>query len=168
MKDIMKAGYRHNVVDIHSHILPGVDDGAGNVEESVDLLHVALGQGIRDLIATPHYGLENGYAPDRDMVREKYCRLKEFLFQSGSPIKSLLGTEWYCAEDIVERINRLSAAAHGPHVEKVSLSVGYASHSQHPDADFHELEVIADQMMYQEKQNYYRMPGVDRRRKTVD
>lgn len=69
-------------------------------------------------------------------------------------------------EDIVARINQLSAAWHGPRVEKVSLSVGYASHSQYPEADFHGLEVIADQMMYQEKQNYYRTPGVDRRRKT--
>ena len=72
----------------------------------------------------------------------------------------------FAPEDIVEQINRLSAAWHGPHVEKMSLSAGYASHSQHPDADFHALEVIADQMMYQEKNNYYRMPGADRRRKT--
>ncbi|MBR5108804.1 MAG: GGDEF domain-containing protein [Clostridia bacterium] len=70
--------------------------------------------------------------------------------------------------DIAAQINQLAAAWHGPHVDSMSLSVGYASHSQHPDADFHELEVIADQMMYREKNNYYRMPGADRRRKTAE
>ena len=67
-------------------------------------------------------------------------------------------------EEILEEIDRVSAAWHGNCTEKMSLSVGYASHAEHPDADIHSLEVLADQMMYREKNRYYSSPGTDRRR----
>lgn len=41
-------------VDIHSHLLPGIDDGAGDLEEAVTLCRQAAEDGCRDLIATPH------------------------------------------------------------------------------------------------------------------
>ena len=69
-------------------------------------------------------------------------------------------------EKISETIRRLSGAWHGSSAETLSLSVGYASHSEHPGADVHSLEILADQMMYQEKNRYYNTPGVDRRRMT--
>ena len=43
------------LLDIHSHILPGVDDGAKNIEESLELLRMMKSQGITDVIATPHF-----------------------------------------------------------------------------------------------------------------
>ena len=42
-------------IDIHAHILPGVDDGAGSWEVAVVLLNMAYKQGVRHIIATPHY-----------------------------------------------------------------------------------------------------------------
>jgi protein-tyrosine phosphatase len=42
------------MVDIHSHILPGVDDGARTMEESVEMLKLAAASGTTDLVATPH------------------------------------------------------------------------------------------------------------------
>lgn len=50
------------------------------------------------------------------------------------------------------------------YVEKMSLSVGYASRREHPDADIHGLEKLADERMYREKNRYYSIPGIDRRR----
>ena len=41
--------------DIHSHILPGVDDGATDMEETLAMLKEAYEQGIRTIFATPHY-----------------------------------------------------------------------------------------------------------------
>ena len=43
------------MLDIHSHILPGVDDGAADVETSVELLKMMKEQGITHVIATPHF-----------------------------------------------------------------------------------------------------------------
>lgn len=70
--------------------------------------------------------------------------------------------------ELLKQINRRSAAWHGTHVETLSLSVGFAMHREHPDADVHGLEVFADQMMYQEKERYYSEPGVDRRRRASE
>ena len=42
-------------IDIHSHILPGVDDGAKDMEMTMEMIDAAYGQGVRVMIATPHY-----------------------------------------------------------------------------------------------------------------
>ncbi len=44
-----------NAIDFHSHCLPGIDDGAVNVQESVLMLRDSLAQGIRTVAATPHF-----------------------------------------------------------------------------------------------------------------
>ena len=43
------------VVDFHSHVLPGIDDGSSSVEESVAMLRMESEQGIKRVIATPHF-----------------------------------------------------------------------------------------------------------------
>ncbi|MBP3918779.1 MAG: capsular polysaccharide biosynthesis protein [Clostridia bacterium] len=47
------------MIDWHSHILPGMDDGSRNVTESVALLNMQAAQGIRVAIATPHFYADN-------------------------------------------------------------------------------------------------------------
>jgi len=43
------------LVDFHSHILPGVDDGSASIEESLKMLQAEAGQGITHVVATPHF-----------------------------------------------------------------------------------------------------------------
>lgn len=45
----------HMVIDFHSHVLPGIDDGSSCVEESISMLEQEAGQGIQTVIATPHF-----------------------------------------------------------------------------------------------------------------
>ena len=45
------------MTDFHSHILPGLDDGSKNVEESVKILKMMAEQGIERVAATPHFML---------------------------------------------------------------------------------------------------------------
>ncbi|MBT9777068.1 hypothetical protein GPL15_11200 [Clostridium sp. MCC353] len=63
------------VIDVHTHILPGIDDGAGNMEETRELLKLAYIQGIRVLIATPHYH-RGKYYVDPDGIRELAGRVQ--------------------------------------------------------------------------------------------
>ncbi len=46
--------YGDILVDMHSHVLPGIDDGAQNPEESIYLIKKMMGLGIKKIIATPH------------------------------------------------------------------------------------------------------------------
>ena len=43
------------IVDFHSHILPGIDDGSSSMGESVALLHLEAEQGIHHVVTTPHF-----------------------------------------------------------------------------------------------------------------
>lgn len=51
-------------LDIHSHILPGVDDGAKDIQTAIELLEMLKAQGVTDVIATPHF------YPDCDSAEE--------------------------------------------------------------------------------------------------
>lgn len=52
------------MIDIHSHILPELDDGSHSLEESVEMLKVAVAGGTTDIVATPHSNIEFEYEPD--------------------------------------------------------------------------------------------------------
>lgn len=47
------------MLDIHSHILPKMDDGSSSVEESLKLLRTSAEQGITEIAATPHFTLRS-------------------------------------------------------------------------------------------------------------
>ncbi len=89
--------------DIHSHLVFGVDDGARDLLESMELIGQAWAQGVRGMILTPHYGIENGHAPDRALVREHFeairnaCRCDMLL---------RLGCENYGAPAMLDRLRR--------------------------------------------------------------
>jgi protein-tyrosine phosphatase len=52
------------LIDIHSHILPGLDDGAQTLEDSLAMLRVAADAGTTDIVATPHANLEFRFDPE--------------------------------------------------------------------------------------------------------
>src|ERR1022692_1279102 len=53
------------MIDIHSHILPGLDDGAGSMEEAIEMLRVAAAAGTTDIVASSHSNAEFAF----DFVR---------------------------------------------------------------------------------------------------
>lgn len=64
------------IIDIHSHILPGLDDGASSESESIQMLKLAAKQGVTAVIATPHYSPEySGKSPDE--IRKMCVRLEQ-------------------------------------------------------------------------------------------
>ena len=54
------------VVDIHTHVLPGIDDGAEKMALSYRMLRRSYKQGVRKVIATPHYGEVGGSCQEGD------------------------------------------------------------------------------------------------------
>lgn len=80
------------MIDWHSHILPGIDDGSQSVEESVKMLKMLAEQGVKEVIATPHFLANNETVEDFIARRtEAYEKLKENLFEGAPKIK--LGAE---------------------------------------------------------------------------
>jgi len=63
------------MIDLHTHILSGVDDGASTIEESLEMCRIAYGDGIRTIVATPHT-LNGIYQNDRPSILTKVQELK--------------------------------------------------------------------------------------------
>ena len=62
------------MVDIHCHILPGLDDGSESMEESVEMAEMAIADGITHVIATPH--ADSAYAFNPALVRQRRDELQ--------------------------------------------------------------------------------------------
>jgi len=67
------------VIDIHTHILPGIDDGARTVEESLMLLEMAASQGIEAVVATPHDLRQRTYDDLMKRTEELQIKIREQL-----------------------------------------------------------------------------------------
>jgi len=63
------------MIDLHCHILPELDDGAKNWDESVKMVEIAKNGGINHIVATPHIYPEF-YFPEIEKVKEKFEELK--------------------------------------------------------------------------------------------
>ena len=57
------------VIDLHSHVLPGLDDGARHLEEAVEIVRTMAEDGTRIVAATPH--VRDDYPTSADMMEAK-------------------------------------------------------------------------------------------------
>jgi protein-tyrosine phosphatase len=79
-------------VDIHCHLLPGVDDGAASWEESLAMAEMAVDDGVGTVIVTPHQ-LGNYSRNDGDTIRHRTLELQQQLREHGVPLEVLPGAD---------------------------------------------------------------------------
>jgi protein-tyrosine phosphatase len=90
------------VIDIHSHILHGLDDGARTLEESVAMVKMAEAAGTTDIVATPH--ANNRYAYDPGVVEQKLAELRQ---AAGGAIRIHSGCDFHLTpENITDALHR--------------------------------------------------------------
>ena len=63
------------MIDIHSHILPGLDDGSQSLDNSIEMLRMASAAGTTDIVATPHANSEFAFRPDE--VERRIAELQQ-------------------------------------------------------------------------------------------
>lgn len=88
------------MIDMHSHILYGVDDGCKTIEDSIKMINKALSVGVTDIILTPHYAPLRGYVASFDEVNDRFIELKEKIIELGIKINLFLGREIDRIDDI--------------------------------------------------------------------
>ena len=91
-----------NLIDIHCHILPKVDDGPDSVEESLKILKDMRRQGIKHVIVTPHYRPEM-FEPSMKRVIYSYRHLRDIAYDMG--VSMSLGCEYYRNEQIIDHMD---------------------------------------------------------------
>ena len=89
--------------DLHSHILPDLDDGAKTIEESMKMLRVASGNGIKGMAATPH-GKDVREAEALGLVSEHVGTLNQLSQEETLDIKIYVGMENHLTPDLPELV----------------------------------------------------------------
>ena len=88
------------MIDIHSHLLYGVDDGCKTIEESIEILRDLESLGYTDIVLTPHYIVNSKYTSSKKDNRNKINALKKELQKQQIHINLYLGNEIYIDEKI--------------------------------------------------------------------
>ncbi len=92
------------MIDIHSHILYGIDDGAPDIDESIAIIRNLQKLGFDKIIATPHYIENTEYITGNKKKKEILNKLKKGLQISEIEIEIYLGNEIYLSEEILKKI----------------------------------------------------------------
>jgi len=91
------------MIDLHSHILPGIDDGAHDDAEAVAMARMAVAEGVTVQACTPHFfpGVFDNAGLD---VRERVARLQALLDAEGVPLRLVVGGDVHVAPDITAKL----------------------------------------------------------------
>jgi protein-tyrosine phosphatase len=79
------------VIDLHTHVLPGIDDGARSIEDARAIGMDAAGQGVSVLAATPH--VRDDYPTTPEMMEEAVSELRADFAANGIPVEVIHGAE---------------------------------------------------------------------------
>ena len=106
------------MIDIHAHILPGIDDGADAIADSVEIIRELVGQGVTDIVATPHYMVETIYSSPRTKNLVLLSKLRQALKYEDVKVNLYLGNEIYITDRIAELIwdGKISTMAGGNYI----------------------------------------------------
>lgn len=87
------------MIDLHSHILPGLDDGARSLEEAIRMVQVAAEAGTTDLVATPHCNLD--YTFDAALVES---RLADLAAACGNVVRLHYGCDFHFYYENIQKL----------------------------------------------------------------
>jgi protein-tyrosine phosphatase len=96
--------YESIMVDMHSHVLPGIDDGAQNVGESIFLIKKMMDVGIKKIIATPHV-MVDFYRNTPEIINAALETLKAELKKENIEIEIEAAAEHYFDETFEKRVD---------------------------------------------------------------
>ncbi len=90
--------------DIHTHILPNVDDGSQSMEETIRILEMEYQDGVRTIYATSHYR-RGMFEPPLEKVMRQYEAVKQEALKIGKDLRILPGCEFHANMDMIEMLD---------------------------------------------------------------
>jgi protein-tyrosine phosphatase len=92
-------------VDIHSHLLPGLDDGVKSFDESLTIIQYFQEAGYKKLVITPHV-ISDLYRNSAESIISRHEQLKECLKQNNVIMETEVAAEYYLDESLFEKLNK--------------------------------------------------------------
>lgn len=111
------------MTDLHTHILPGMDDGAQSVEDALAMLHMEAQQGVDTVALTPHFSIKDETIPEFLARREGAWELLCKELEGRKHPKLLMGAEVAWAQGIVDWPDLESLCYEGTKILLVELPV---------------------------------------------
>lgn len=91
----------NKIVDLHMHVVPGIDDGSRSIEESLQMLNLVAKEGVTDVFCTSH----NGYCQeDGERYLTSFLRLQDAVSQAKINVQIHKGCEILCAGEYTDDI----------------------------------------------------------------
>lgn len=90
-------------IDIHSHILPQVDDGSKSLEQTIKMLNIAYSEGVGAIIATPHYH-EGRYEKKVAELEDTLNYIRESIEDMMPGLELYLGSEIYYSQECISML----------------------------------------------------------------
>ena len=89
--------------DLHNHMLPGLDDGARDWKEALDMARMAWEDGIEEVVCTPHW-MPGCYESSRAVILAALETLRSKLLDEGVPLRVCPGAELRLEYDLPQRV----------------------------------------------------------------
>ena len=104
------------MIDIHTHVLPLVDDGSKSVESSIELVKEAVAQGVTHMFLTPHFRMTYKNSP-KDL-KQKFSDFVKKVKEQNIPIELYLGEEIYCYHSLERALkdNKVISVNSSPYI----------------------------------------------------
>ncbi len=96
---------RQPTIDMHCHVMPGVDDGSPDMATSLEMLRIAAKDGITHMILTPHHKpMHHNVSPEHNITYRK--KLQEAATAEGIKVKLFSGNEIYYSDETMEELEQ--------------------------------------------------------------
>lgn len=92
------------MIDLHSHIIPAIDDGATDLDTSLAMLDMAASNGTKGIVATPHV-IEGEWFPEWETILSGCAQLRQSAAAMGLPIQIYPGAEVALNMDLLHKIS---------------------------------------------------------------
>ncbi|TWT94023.1 Tyrosine-protein phosphatase YwqE [Botrimarina colliarenosi] len=112
----------NGLVDIHCHLLPGIDDGAADLEASLAMARLSVSQGVETIVVTPHQlgAFEHNHG---DEIRRRTAELQAELRRHDIPLRVLPGADVRIEDNLIAGLESGAVVSLGDHRRHVLLEL---------------------------------------------
>lgn len=93
------------MIDIHSHLLPEIDDGAKDLETTLKMIEIYMNQGVDKVIATPHY-FPPYFENNKDVIQKKVDEINKELKTKNIDFTIYPGSEVFATKEVYDEIKK--------------------------------------------------------------
>ncbi|HLP50836.1 MAG TPA: CpsB/CapC family capsule biosynthesis tyrosine phosphatase [Chitinophagales bacterium] len=143
--------YSGMLVDFHNHVLPGIDDGSRNIDDSITMLRNFEQLGIKKVVASPH-SMADGYINSNEKILQTRDMVQQAIDKAGINIQFAAAAEYYMDELFMEKIEKKDLLTVGKNYVLMELS--YLSKPNNTGDAIYKLQVAGYNLILAHPERY--------------